>query len=148
MCVTGWPLFTDFLLPWLFPWLFLVLREISLTSWYGILVKTDTQIESKEWQNFYVQRTCLNSVTFLFSSQIPWLFSPFSLSLTFLWFPGQRSLCVTVWISIRVGYLLHDGKICIKGRCLLGHGPKGYGVSSRATTSWLHKALFAHPICF
>ena len=69
--------FFDFHLPWLFP----DLREISLTSSNGILVKNDTRIEPREWQNFYAQRTCLNSLAF------PWLSSFFlkfpDLSLTF-----------------------------------------------------------------
>ena len=82
------------------PWLFLDLREISLTSWYKcILVKTDTYIKSKEWQNIYVQTTCLNSLTFLFSSQIPWLFPDVLASFHFLWlFPdfqdsGHPAVC-------------------------------------------------------
>ena len=57
-----WPLF------WLsssltFPWPQRNFPDVLIMY----LVKTDTYIKSKEWQNIYVQTTCLNSLTFLFS---------------------------------------------------------------------------------
>ena len=82
--------FFDFHLPWLFP----NLKEISLTSWYGILVETEIiRLNLRTFLKLLRSDNVFKFLDFHFFFEFPDYFGPFSLPLTFPWFPGQQPPC-------------------------------------------------------